>query len=190
MMKKSVLKMILIAKQLIRGDKLKYIDMATRKRLVVAFATEVIWVMKKKEHIQTSYLSQISQIISAEKKLSCGEIWSFYKKNWTICRVSSKFMTSLFQIYVNKNVRGENLCGEKMTNMRFGPRQGAAGHGKGERCWGKRLVVGLAGQHQEDHLPSESNASEDLSHSCGGWGGFHPQNIGNKTTEWHGHCHH
>ena len=27
---------------MIRGDKLKYIDMATRKRLVVAFATEVI----------------------------------------------------------------------------------------------------------------------------------------------------
>ena len=48
-MKKSVLKMILIAKQLIRGDKLKYIDMATRKRLVVAFATEVISEMKKKE---------------------------------------------------------------------------------------------------------------------------------------------
>ena len=47
-MKQSVLKMILIAKQLIRGDKLKYIDMATRKRLLVAFATEVISVMKKK----------------------------------------------------------------------------------------------------------------------------------------------
>ena len=51
MIMKSTLVIILIAKQLTRGDKLKYIDMATRKRLLVAFATEVISVMKKKDHI-------------------------------------------------------------------------------------------------------------------------------------------
>ena len=27
-------------------------------------------------------------------------------------------MPFLFQIFVEKNLRGENLCGEKMTNMR------------------------------------------------------------------------
>ena len=30
----------------------------------------------------------------------------------------SKFMPFLFKIYVEKNLRGENLCGEKMTHMR------------------------------------------------------------------------
>ena len=52
-MMKGVQEMILIAQQLTRGDKLKYIDMATRKRLLAAFATEVISVMKRKRSYHT-----------------------------------------------------------------------------------------------------------------------------------------
>ena len=52
---------------------------------------------------QSSYLSQISRIIFVEKKLSCGEIWSFFLKNlnnlWSIIKVYAVFVP--------------NLCGEK-----------------------------------------------------------------------------
>ena len=64
---------------------------------------------------QTSYLSQISQIIFVDKKMSCGEISDFCKEfeqfmefYRNLCRFCSKFLW-------------RNLCGEKMTNMRPGP---------------------------------------------------------------------
>ena len=47
--------------------------------------------------------------------------------------LSIKKFEQFYDVFV-LHLCGENLCGEKMTNMRFGPRQGAAGHGKGERC--------------------------------------------------------
>ena len=62
--------------------------------------------------VQTSYLSQISQIISVEKNLSCGEISDF-------CKEFEQFL----EFYQNLcrfvlNLCGENFCGGKMTNMR------------------------------------------------------------------------
>ena len=42
----------------------------------------------------------------------------FLYRIWTIYGVLSKFMLFLLQIYVEKNVFGESLWGEKMTNMR------------------------------------------------------------------------
>ena len=63
---------------------------------------------------QTSYLSQISQIISVEKNLSCGEISDF-------CKEFEQFMEfiEIYAVFV-LNLCGENLCEEKMTNMRSG----------------------------------------------------------------------
>ena len=69
--------------------------------------------------LQSSYLSQISRTIFVEKKLLCGEISAFYTEFEQFMEFLSKFMTFLFQTYVEKNLCGENLCGEKMTNMRY-----------------------------------------------------------------------
>ena len=48
---------------------------------------------------QSSYLSRISQFIFVEKKLSCGEFWSFYKEfeqfmefYQSLCRFCAKSM--------------------------------------------------------------------------------------------------
>jgi len=49
-----------------------------------------------------------------ERKLSRGEIWSFYKE----FKQFMEFMSFLFQTYVEKNLGGENLFGEKMKNVR------------------------------------------------------------------------
>ena len=63
---------------------------------------------------QSSYLSQISKIISVEKNLSYGEISDF-------CKEFDKFMEFYRKYAVFAlNLCGENLCGEKMTNMRSG----------------------------------------------------------------------
>ena len=48
---------------------------------------------------QTSYLSHISQIISVEEKLSCGEISDFCKDLWSFIEIYAVFV-----LY---------LCGEK-----------------------------------------------------------------------------
>ena len=63
-------------------------------------------------------MSQISHIIFEEKNLSCEEISDFCKEfeqfmgfYRNLCRFCSKFVWS-------KNHCGENICGEKKTNMR------------------------------------------------------------------------
>ena len=66
--------------------------------------------------VQTLYLSRISRIISVEKILSCGEISDFCKEFEQLMefyRNSCRFVN----LCGDKSV-GENLCGEKMTNLR------------------------------------------------------------------------
>ena len=65
--------------------------------------------------IQSSYLSQISQIIFVEKRLSCGVIlggkfWEFF---WRFCH-------NLRAVMWRKIEPKKYICGEKMTNMRCG----------------------------------------------------------------------
>ena len=63
---------------------------------------------------QSSYLSRISRFISVEKKLSCGEISIQNLNNlWSFIEVYAVFVPNLCR---------ENMCGEKMTNMRSGLR--------------------------------------------------------------------
>ena len=73
---------------------------------------------RSSEHGQSSYLSQISQIIYVEKNLSCGEISDFYKECEQLIEFLSKFMPFFVQICVEKNLAQKCVCGEKMTNMR------------------------------------------------------------------------
>ena len=61
----------------------------------------------------SSYLSRISRIIFVEKKVAMWRNFSFLYWIWTIYGVLSKFMPFLFQIYVEKNLCGENMCEEK-----------------------------------------------------------------------------
>ena len=56
-------------------------------------------------------MSQISQIISVEKNLSCGEISTILNNLWSFIEIYAVFAL---------NLCGENLCGEKITNMRSG----------------------------------------------------------------------
>ena len=60
---------------------------------------------------QSSYLSQISQIIFVEKKLSCEEILGNFEKFWEI-------LPQFMRFKVEKNWAKKVICGEKMTNMR------------------------------------------------------------------------
>ena len=71
---------------------------------------------------QTSYLSQISQIISMEKNLSCGETSDFCKEfeqimefYQNLCRFRSKIVWRKICV---KKISVE----KKMTNTRFAPR--------------------------------------------------------------------
>ena len=68
--------------------------------------------------MQSTYLSRISRIKFVEKKYAMWRNFSFVYRIWTIYGILSKFMLFLFHIYVEKNLWGENLCGERMTNMR------------------------------------------------------------------------
>ena len=63
-------------------------------------------------------MSQISQIIFGEKKTVTWRNFSCLYRISTIYGVLLKFMPFFFQIYVEKNLCEENLCGEKMTNLR------------------------------------------------------------------------
>ena len=67
---------------------------------------------------QTSYLSHISQIISVEKILSCGEISDF-------CKEFEQFMAFHKKLYrfCSKFV-WRNICVEKITSMRSGSESG------------------------------------------------------------------
>ena len=59
-----------------------------------------------KANKQSSYLSQISQILFVEKKLSCGKIWEIFEKIWEILRKFGKFWEILPQFtrfHVEKN---------------------------------------------------------------------------------------
>ena len=65
---------------------------------------------------QTWYLSRISRIIFVEKKLSCGEIWSFYKEfeqfmefYQSLCRFCSKSMW--------RKICVEKICVEKKRQI-------------------------------------------------------------------------
>ena len=66
---------------------------------------------------QSSYLSQISQIIFLEKKLSCGEIFETF---WEILRNFGRFCHILRDFTWRKIEPKMYICGEKMTNMRLG----------------------------------------------------------------------
>ena len=73
----------------------------------------------------SSYLSQISQIISVEKKLSCGEIlgkfgkfWRNFGRFWENIRNFGRFCHNLRAFMWRKIEPEKYICGEKMTNMR------------------------------------------------------------------------
>ena len=63
------------------------------------------------------FFTNITNYICGEKNVMWRN-FSFLYRIWTIYGVLLKFMSFLFQIYVEKNLCGENLCGEKITNMR------------------------------------------------------------------------
>ena len=63
------------------------------------------------------FVTDITDFIRGEKTVMWRN-FSFLYRIWTIYGVLSKFMSFLFQIYVEKNLCGENLCGEKMTSKR------------------------------------------------------------------------
>ena len=79
---------------------------------------------------QTSYLSQISQIISVEKNLSCGEISDFCKEfeqfmefYRNLCRFCSKFVwrkICVEKICVEKKWQIWGLVKRDNTNMSLG----------------------------------------------------------------------
>ena len=67
---------------------------------------------------QTSYLSQISQIIFVEKKLSCGEISAFYTEFEQFMEFYRSFCCFCSKSMWRK-ICAEKICVEKkMTNMR------------------------------------------------------------------------
>ena len=63
------------------------------------------------------FVTNITNYVCWEKSVMWRN-FRFLWRIWTIYGVLSKFMRFLFQISVEINLRGENLCGEKMTNMR------------------------------------------------------------------------
>ena len=75
---------------------------------------------------QSSYLSQISQIIFVEIKLSCGEIlgkfWKKFGKIWEILRKIGRFCHNLLAFMWREIEPKKYICGEKMTNMRCATR--------------------------------------------------------------------
>ena len=62
------------------------------------------------------FVTDITNHIRGEKTVMWRNL-VFLWRIWTIDGVLSKFLPFLFQIYVEKNLRGENVCGEKMTIM-------------------------------------------------------------------------
>ena len=74
----------------------------------------VLWQVAKsqKKYTELRFVTNIMNYIRGGKTVMWRN-FSFLYRIWTIYGALSKFITLLFQIYVEKN-----LCGEKMTNMR------------------------------------------------------------------------
>ena len=66
---------------------------------------------------ELTFVTNITNYIRGEKTVMWRN-FNFLYRIWKFFGVSSKFMSFLFQIYVEKNLCGENLCGEKMTSKR------------------------------------------------------------------------
>ena len=75
--------------------------------------TRIVQTKHQIAFFQSSYLSQISQIIFVEKKLSCGEILGNVGKFWEMLRNIGRFCHNLCAFMWKKIEPKKYICGEK-----------------------------------------------------------------------------
>ena len=68
---------------------------------------------------QSSYLSQISQIIFVEKNCHVEKFWEILEKFWEMLGYFGRFCNNL-RTFMWRKIDKKYICGEKMTNIRSG----------------------------------------------------------------------